>query len=154
MIPISTAGRTGWPYWLYKNDNKAIGSQYLNKNNVMIGICEKRLAFHEDKFEKLSEQCQKNCPYAYKAPNCQFMQAYYNYLTEQDFNLVISDLNKIAEQVRSKNHFEGEPIIVLLVYEAASRLCGERFGLIKWFKDNNYILEEWTPDIDEKESLF
>ena len=154
MIPVSTAGRTGWPYWIFQYDNKPNGSQYLNKNNVMIGMCEKKLAFHENEFELLSEQCQKNCPYSYKAPNCQFMQAYYKYLTKQDFNLVISDLEKIAEDVRSRNHFEGEPIIALIVYESPDRLCGERYGLVKWFKDNNYDLLEWSRDITEKEILF
>lgn len=154
MIPVSTAGRTGWPHWLFKFDNKPYGIPYLNKNNVMIGIREQLLAFHEDQFEGLEEQCQKNCTYAFKAPNCQFMQAYYNYLKKQDFNAVISNLEKTAEYVRSNSNFEGEPIIVLLVYEAADRLCGERYGLVKWFKDNDYDLREWTPDIGEKEILF
>jgi len=154
MIPVSTAGRTGWPYWLFKADNKPYGTPYLNKNNVMIGICEKKLAFNEEHFEKLTEQCQKDCPYAYKAPNCQFMQAYYRYLCSQDFNSVVKDLEKIAEDVKLKNNFIGEPKVVLMVYEAASRLCGERFGLVKWFKDNGYDLIEWTPDIEEKEILF
>ena len=31
MIPVSTAGRTGWPYWLFKADNKPYGIPYLNK---------------------------------------------------------------------------------------------------------------------------
>ena len=37
---------------------------------------------------------------------------------------------------------EGEPIIVLLVYEAPTCKCAERPCLQRWFKDNNYILNE------------
>lgn len=115
----------------------------------MIGIKEESLAFPEDGFNTLTEQCQKDCPYITKAPNCQFMQAYYRYLTTLDFNKLLEEFNRVAEDVRKINHFEGEPVIVLLVYEAASRICGERYGLQKWFADNHFALNEWTKDLVE-----
>lgn len=154
MIPISTAGRTGWPYWMYKYDHRKIGTKYFNKHKVIIGLVAKDLAFSSDLFEELGEKCQKDCPYADKAPNCQFMQEYYKYLKTKDFNKLMSDFEIAAKKIKEWNHYEGEPIIVLLVYEAASKLCGERYGLIKWFADNGYKLEEWTKQSADKETLF
>ncbi len=141
MIPISTAASYGWPWWLYKADNQKIGTFYLNKNNVMIGIKEESFSCGNF-YENLTEQCQKDCPYISKAPNCQFMQAYYKHLKTLDFNKTIHEFERVAEDVRKINKFEGEPIIVLMVYEAVSRGCAERPCLQKWFKDNNYDLNE------------
>ena len=154
MIPISTAGGCGWPWWLLKSDNHKEGDYYLNKNNVMIGIQEECLAFPKEKFECLTEPCQKNCPYKYKAPNCQFMTEYYKYLKSLDFDRILKEFCRISEDVRKINHYEGEPIIVLLVYEAATNPCGERPCLQHWFKDNGYELKEWNYKNNYGEDIF
>ena len=50
--------------------------------------------------------------------------------------------------VRKATHYEGEPIIVLLVYESPKCKCAERPCLQKWFKDNGYELKEWKRKIN------
>lgn len=147
IIPISTAGGYGWPWWLFKADNQKIGTYYINKNNVMIGIKEDSLSYNADEFCNLTEPCQKNCPYISKAPHCQFMDSYYNQLTKLNFKELIDSFNYIAEDIRTITHYKGEPIIVLLVYESAKVNCAERPCLQKWFKDNNYDLLEWSKDL-------
>ena len=142
IIPISTAGGCGWPWWLLKSDNHKEGDFYLNKNNVMIGIQEEALSFPKERFESLEEQCQKDCPYKNKAPNCQFMSEYYNYLKTLDFNSILSNFEKAAKDVKKINEYIDEPIIALLVYEGIDCPCAERPVLKRWFKDNGYDLEE------------
>lgn len=118
----------------------------------MIGIKEELLSFPEGHFEQLTEPCQKDCPFIAKAPHCQFMDAYYRYLSTLDFKYILSLFEETAEEVRKATHFKGEPIIVLLVYEAASKVCGERYGLRRWFEDNGYELPEWQKQ--DMENIF
>ena len=144
MIPISTA--MGWPWWLYKSAGHKLGEYYLDEKNVMIGISEEKFPPGE-KYEELEEKCQKNCPYKNKVPHCQFMEMYYKHLSSLNFNEIIEDWKRVAEDVRKINHYDGEPIIVLLVYEAANCPCAERPVLQRWFKDNGYELKELTKDV-------
>ena len=156
IIPVSTAGGCGWPWWLLKSDKHKEGDFYLNSHNVMIGLQEKSLSFPVEEFEVLSEQCERNCPYKDKAPNCQFMISYYNYLKTQDFNKLLLEFERVSNEVKSINNYKDEPIIVLLVYEAADNPCGERPCLRRWFEDNGYELKEWNKDllINEKDFIF
>lgn len=144
IIAISTAGSYGWPYWLFKSDNQQLGSCYINKNNVLIGLKAEQLSYKEEEFERLTEQCQKDCPYKYKVPNCQFMINYYNQLSKIDFDEFLKYLTYVAKNVKDLTHYKGDPIIVLLVYESSKCVCAERPCLQRWFKDNNYILNEWN----------
>ena len=153
MIPVSTAGGCGWPWWLLKADKHKEGDFYLNKNNVIIGIQEEKFSC-SDFFEELEEKCQKNCPYQDKVPHCQFMDAYYKHLCSLNFNELIKDWERVAEDVRKINHYEGEPIIVLMVYEGTDCNCAERPVLQRWFKDNGYGLKEWTKDLIIDDCIF
>ena len=114
----------------------------------MIGIQEASLSFPKERFEQLDESCQKDCPYKYKVPNCSFMINYYEYLKTLDFDKMLKEFEHISEDVKKINHFEGDPEIVLLVYEAASCECAERPCLQKWFKDNGYELKEWKRTVN------
>ena len=119
-----------------------------------MGIQEESLVFPREQFEQLDEPCQKDCPYKNKAPHCQFMEAYYNYLSTLDFNKLIGEFKRIAEDVKKINNYEGEPMIVLMVYEASTNICGERPCLQRWFKDNGYELKEWTKDLVVDDCIF
>lgn len=152
IIPISTA--QGWPYWLYKSAGHQLGEYYVDKNGVMIGISEEAMAFPKDEFEKLTEPCQKNCPYKDKAPNCQFMLGYHNHLKSLDFKGIIEGFERAAEDVRKITHYEGEPVIVLLVYEAPSCPCAERPCIRRWFDDNGYELPEWDKTLLDEGLVF
>lgn len=152
MIPVSTAAGHGWPWWLYKADNKPLNCVYRNNNNVLIGMVDKELVFPEDCFNTLDEQCQKECPYKDKVPNCQFMLKYSEYLNSLDFNQVLHNLNDIAEYAKNTLKFTKEPIIVLMVYEAPSRKCSERPCLQQFFSNNGIELKEWTKQLLEEEN--
>jgi len=153
MIPVATTG--SWPYWIYQYNNKKKDTYFLDNNNVMIGIKEE--LFHPDtldsKFEALEEKCgeSKPCPYLDKVPHCQFMDMYYNYLKEQDFNYLLNEFERVAKEVKLINNYEGEPIIVLIVYESNKCKCAERPCIIKWFKDNGYDLIEWSEELFKEE---
>lgn len=152
MIPVATTG--GWPYWIYEYNHQPRDSFFLDKNNVMNGIREEMFSCFSEVFDNLSEKCgeAKPCPYLSKVPHCQFMNNYYEYLKKQDFNKLLSELNRISEDVRKINNFEGEPIIVLIVYESSKCTCAERPCIIRWFKDNGYDLQEWSEDLFKEES--
>lgn len=144
IIPVSTAST--WPYWIYKSAKKPLGSYFLDKNNVMNGISEESLHFPKEQFEILHEQCSENCPYKDKVPNCEFMSAYYKYLTSLDFNKVITEFERLAKEVKAANNYKDDPVICLLVYESEKCNCAERPVLQRWFKENGYLLEEWLPN--------
>ena len=70
------------------------------------------------------------------------MEAYYNYLKTLDFKHIVSEFERIAEDVQKINHYSEEPMIVLMVYEGTDCNCAERPVLQRWFKDNGYELKE------------
>lgn len=141
MIPIATS--IDWPYWLRKNKPKL----YLNENNVIIGIKEETFSNFMPLFNSLEEKCQKDCPYKDKVPNCEFMINYYKYLKKIDFNALLIEFKRIIKEVKKINNFEGEPIIVLMVFESEKCNCAERPCIQRWFKDNDYKLEEWNKNL-------
>lgn len=145
MIPIATSG--DWPYWLRKNKPKL----YLDEHNVIIGIKEELFSNFGERFEQLEEKCQKDCPYKDKVPNCQFMITYYKYLCEQDFNSLLKEFERVAQETKKINHYEGEPIIVLMVFESEKCNCAERPCIKHWFKDHGYDLKEWSKSLLESE---
>lgn len=152
MIPVATTG--GWPYWIYDYNKQPKDSFFLDSNNVINGIREETFSCFNEVFDSLQEKCgeAKPCPYLNKVPHCQFMDKYYEYLKQQDFNSLLKELERIAEDVHKINQFEGEPIIVLIVYESSKCTCAERPCIIRWFKDNGYDLQEWSEDLFKEES--
>lgn len=120
----------------------------------MNGIREETFSCFNEVFDSLEEKCgeAKPCPYLNKVPHCQFMDSYYEYLKKQDFNSLLKELERIAEDVRKINNFEGEPVICLIVYESSKCTCAERPCIVKWFKDNGYDLQEWSLDLFKEES--
>ena len=69
---------------------------------------------------------------------------YLEYLSTLDFNYLISEFRRVAEEVRSITKFEGEPEIVLMVYEPKTCICAERPVLQQYFKENGIVVEEWS----------
>ena len=131
------------PKWLDPSNGK---KQYINENNLLIGIKEESFLMTEDEIPE--EMCSgKPCPYIDKHPHCQFLEAYWKHLQKIDFNgYLIPELNRIAEDVRKITHYKGEPKIVLLVHEKPDNLCSERISLIRLFKENGIILREWSKE--------
>jgi len=145
MIPVSTAI---WdPKWI--RDKTHNNTQCcLDKNNVLLGIKEESLIFDKTVFDTMDEQCQKDCPYKEKIPNCQFMIKYKQQLDKIDFTgYLLPELKRVAEDVRKITNYEGEPIIVLMVHEPPTVACSERPVLQKFFLEHGIILKEWSKDL-------
>lgn len=116
MIPIGTAGNC--PFWIYQHYKKPKEAIFFNENNVLLGMMDQIFANSQHMIQDLTEMCgEKPCPYLAKVPHCQFMDRYYNYLCEHNFSDFITRLNETAEYIQSISKYEGEPIIVLLVYD-------------------------------------
>ena len=132
QIGISTAV---WQpkYWKYEQ----------NKNGAVMGICEPLLSS-----AKLSEDviCQRDCPHKNAVPNCPFLISYREYLETIDFEKLVAEFERVANEVKKINNYQQEPEIVLLVYEAVNNPCSERQPLIDYFKKNGIILKEWTKE--------
>lgn len=140
MIPISTAI---WdPKWYHNNQNQSFC--FLDKNNVINGIREETLMLPIKLYQEAGEPCSRECKYTPYIPNCPFMDSYSKYLETVDFNYLLSEFKRVAEDVRKINNYEGEPEIVLMVHEKPSILCAERPCLVKLFKENNIDLVEWS----------
>lgn len=129
MIPISTC--LSDPIFFHNNTrNKKIC--FIDKNGVMNGIREEILS---PKF--ISQEycvCSKTCSFKSIIPECPFLKAYSEYLDTINFNDLLSELSRTAEEVRLVTQFDGEPIIVLLVYESETNLCSERIPLQNLFR--------------------
>lgn len=93
------------------------------------------------------QYCSKDCPFKKDLPYCPFLKSYRDYLDTIDINYLLSEFSRIAEDVRKINHFEGEPEIVLLVYETPDNPCSERAALIDYFKKHNVVVEEYKKSI-------
>lgn len=140
-IPIDTSM---WaPKWLDPSNGKR---QYINANNILIGIKEESFLMSEEELPE--EMCSgKPCPYIDKYPNCQFLKAYWKHLQKIDFHgYLIPELNRIAEEVKKITNYKGEPKIILLVHEKPDNLCSERLGLVKLFAQNGIKLIEYNKE--------
>lgn len=136
------------PKWLDPSNGKR---QYINENNLLIGIKCEEFLMTEDEIPE--EMCSgKPCPYISKHPECQFLQAYWAHLCKLDFDKLLSEFERVAEDVRKITHYKGEPKIVLLVHEKPDNLCSERIGLVRLFKEHGLELKEYSPI--EQNSLF
>lgn len=128
QIGISTAA---WKpkYWTYGQ----------NKQGSVIGIEEKSLSP-----SYIEQFCSHECIHKELLPRCPFLKAYIKYLNTIDFNnYLLPEFERIAEEVRKINNFEGDPEIILLVYEKPDNPCSERGPLIEYFKTHGVILEEY-----------
>ena len=120
-------------YWRYEQ----------NKNGAVMGICEPLLSS-----AKLSEEviCQRDCQHKNVVPKCPFLISYREYLETIDFEKLIAEFERIANEVKKINNYQQEPEIVLLVYEAVNNPCSERLSLVKLFAEHGIELKEWTKD--------
>lgn len=143
MIPISTAI---WnPTW-FNAGTRDQTKCFLDKNNVLNGIKEEALMLPEKLFKASGSPCEKECKWLPYVPNCPFMVAYSDYLKTVNFDWLMSEFKRVAEDVRKINNYTGEPIIVLMVHEKPEIVCAERPCLIKYFKDHGIKVEEWSKE--------
>lgn len=141
-IPISTC--TIDPYFFHQ---KTLSKKYymtegyyLNDNNVLLGIREPFLSPSRLNPDVI---CEKHCQYKERVPDCPFLANYKEYLNKLDFQYLLTEFERVSEEVRKANNFKGEASIVLLVYESENNQCSERKPLIDLFKQHNIELKNW-----------
>ena len=135
-IPISTC--LSDPAFFHNNTKNKNFCFLDRNNNIILGIREEQISplF----IRKEDCVCQKECQFKDINPNCPFLRAYSNYLNTIDFNSLMLEFERTAEEVRKVTHFKGEAIIVLLVYEAENNPCSERVPLQNLFKKHGIEL--------------
>lgn len=136
MIPLSTAV---WdPRWFHQG--KGHKFQFKDKNGVWNGIRAEEFA--------PGPMCEGLCHgpkecITHNPQECEFLKTYRKQLNLLDFNNIMERLEKLGRAVQSKEDFDEEPIVILIVYEAPTNPCSERRIIQEWFADNGYILEEF-----------
>lgn len=139
MIPLSTTG--GDPEWYHQGKNQ--DNTFVDKRGVINGLRASILSF-PFQTEVLNESCQKNCPYKYKYPNCEFLSKYRKYLSTLDYDFIKKGFITIGNEIKRFLGFKEEPIIVLIVYEKVDNPCSERQVLVEVFREHGFEIEEWS----------
>lgn len=136
VIPLSTAV---WdPKWYHNHQDQ--GHIYKDKRGVLNGIRYAPLAPGQE----CSGDChgRDNCQYD---PNsCVFLKHYRDQLDKIDFQQMLRDLKSLADSSAQAFNLKGDVSICLIVHEAPSNPCSERFVIQQWFKDNNFPIAEWS----------
>lgn len=134
MIPISTCV---WdPKWFH--NFKGQEHCFTDGNNVVNGL----------RYESLVPGllCEGLCRGTDGCNNtpdtCMFLKNYRRQLDNLDFNVVYSELSKIAEVLSLSQQVEEEPVIVLMVYEKPDNPCSERWVIHDWFREHGVEIKE------------
>ncbi len=124
MIPLSTAI---WdPKWYH--DNHDASYTFIDKNGVINGIrCE---ALHPGR--ECDGLCQGAAGCTSTPDSCEFIKRYTEQLAKVDAADYIRRINNLCNKVQQQLGFIEEPVAVLLVHEAPSNPCSERWTLQKW----------------------
>lgn len=132
LLPVSTAA---WdPKWFHNFGKSNV--VFRDKRNVVNGV-------RMDEFAPISlydpeDDCpQKGTPCKHTPDSCNFLKKYNNHLDTLDFTLIIDKLKELNNQYNTQD-------VCLIVYEKPDNPCSERTGLIRWFKEHNIKLVEWT----------
>lgn len=133
QIPVSTALFDPKWYHEFKSQNHT----FRDKNNVINGVRLDILSpttcdgmCYGTKTEKRGKGCTED------SNTCLFIKTYKEQLDQLDFDLIMSELQKILDQ------YNGDEII-LLVHEATYNLCSERKSIVELFKKHNIEVKEF-----------
>lgn len=138
MIPLSTA--LGDPFWYH--DKRGNSYVFTDKNSVINGL--RILPLVPD--SNCSNLCKgrEGCDRVGQG-ECDFLDKYYCQLSNIDFADFMSNLEKHISTICSRYGIQHEPVVALMVHEAANNLCSERIPIQRWFADNGVIIEELNP---------
>ena len=117
---------------------------YIDKRGIMIGIREPSLSPNLDISNE--DMCSGPTGCKFCPPDCPFLKAYEDAINKIDFDWLVSELSRVAEDVRKVTHFEGEPEVVLLVYEVDGNPCSERYSIQRMFKKHNINLKNYEKE--------
>jgi len=136
MVPISTAI---WdPQW-YHNFTGDYSHLFYDRRNILNGL----------RIESIIEQGRHSnhgpeiCPCEYKNYNtCSFLSNYRNNLENINFDKMIADMQKFADNYKEKENIKDEIILVLMVYEGPNNPCSERKPLQEYFTSHGWECKE------------
>jgi len=123
MIPVSTC--ISDPAWYKAPEGK---EYYIDKRNIPCGLR------YEPLIVQLHGTCGCPCERRDLAPACPTMIEYEQLLnTLVDKEKTLKAFEFCGNKFKKELNFEGEPIIVLIVYETPKNPCSERYALQKFF---------------------
>lgn len=140
MIPVSTCM---WdPAWFHSNGHNGI--IFKDKRGIVNGIRFEYMIVQGDVLHR--------CPCEEEDyTTCGFLKDYRAELEKLDFDFIMRQLQWLGEQRKKIDKFEGEPHIVLIVYEAPYNHCSERTVLQKYFQDHGISCQELKYPIRESD---
>lgn len=80
-----------------------------------------------------------------KRKDCKFLQTYRAQLDKIDFSSFLNSINKLAEKIKKDKNIE-DVDFALIVFEAPTRECSERYPLQEWLRAHGFKGEEWKPN--------
>lgn len=139
MIPLSTAV---WdPKWYHAFQGSK--HSFKDKNGVYNGLRIEQFMPGSgcNNLCRGAENCESKDP-----SSCEFLKKYREQLDQLDFSEVMTAFNEIGNLIKQNEGFFEDPVIVLIVHEAPQNPCSERRVIQEWFRDNGYILPEWSKN--------
>lgn len=135
MIPLSTA--LSDPQWFHKGTyDKTI--QFKDKNGVWNGLRAEPFVPGED--------CNGLCggrPCDRSPDLCLFLKTYEYQLNQLNYQEIWNRFNVLSKNIQQLEGFKEEPICILLVHEAYTNPCSERWIIQKYFKKHGYNIKEF-----------
>ena len=140
LVPVSTAVYD--PKWYH--DNKGNNYLFKDKRGVINGVRCPGLAPLEEHIPWVTEEdkCVGREICNFDRTTCGFLRNYEKYIYSLDFNDTCSRIEAGVHKLKPNAD------ICLMVHEKFDNPCSEREVLVKWFRDNGVILNEWFPNKD------
>lgn len=136
QVPYSTAMYD--PKWFHQGKGNEF--TYLDSHGVINGLRVECLSPYTCAHDCSPRDCTE------VPDKCYFLTKYKHQLDEIPFEDFIKELELDARNQLGSRNIEGEPEVILLVYEDPSNSCSERVKLIEWFKEHNYELKEFKHE--------
>lgn len=138
-IPLSTCHSD--PKWFHQGTyDKSI--QWKDKNGIWNGLRAEPFA----PGPSCEGLCRgpENCM-SKDSKTCAFLRTYRKQLDSLDFKDIIKRIYNIGMTIQKTEGFAEEPVVVLIVHEAFTNPCSERWVIQDWFRDNGYPIQEFRP---------
>jgi len=74
--------------------------------------------------------------------NCAFLDQYYKQLCSLDKDAIVNRFITLGQSIKFNLNFKEEPVFILLVHEAPTNPCSERWPLQKWLTENDLFAGE------------
>lgn len=140
MIPLSTC--LSDPVWYHKGNGKSF--YYKDKNGVWNGL--RAEPFVPKTYGEDTPECPGHDFCNQNPDSCALAMKYYSQLEKLNFEEIYQRFINLGNKIKDYDGFEEEPIMVLIVYEAPTNPCSERGAIQAWFKENGYLVEEFSKD--------